>query len=174
MIKIFFTVFLALFYSIVYTVVGPMIETQNIKFDWSRLFPFVLCFILCLAVNFLLFFVIPKLHLCTRNGRISRYLDKVGDRKLFLFVWSFIFVSWIPAYLILYPGVLSYDMISQVGSALGEITNNHHPVLHTWLIRFFMELGDALFSNYESGIGLLSLLQMVILSYALTRMVFLL
>ncbi|MDE5588881.1 MAG: hypothetical protein K2J60_07030 [Acetatifactor sp.] len=65
-------------------------------------------------------------------------------------------------------------MISQVGSALGEITNNHHPVLHTWLIRFFMRLGDALFSGYESGIGLLSLLQMVILSYALARLVFLL
>ncbi|MBD5551387.1 MAG: hypothetical protein HDQ96_09435 [Lachnospiraceae bacterium] len=37
-----------------------------------------------------------------------------------------------------------------------------------------MRLGDALFSSYESGIGLLSLLQMVILSYALARLVFLL
>lgn len=65
-------------------------------------------------------------------------------------------------------------MMSQVDSALGEITDNHHPVLHTWLIRCFMKLGDALFSSYESGIGLLSLLQMLILSYALTRLVFLL
>ena len=173
MIKMFFTVFLALIYSIAYTVVGPMIAAQDIKFERSMLFPFVLCFILCSAVNYLLFYVMPRLHLCTGNGRISRYLDKVGKRKLFLLVWAFIFVSWIPAYLILYPGVLSYDMISQVGSALGTITNNHHPILHTWLIRFFMTLGNT-FSDYEFGIGLLSLLQMVILSYAFARLVFLL
>ena len=170
----FFTVFLALFYSIVYIVVGPMIAAQDIKFDRSQLFPFVLCFILCLAVNVFIFYIMPHLHLCTGSGRISRYLDKIGERKLFLLVWAFIFVSWIPAYLVLYPGVLSYDIRSQVSSALGTITNNHHPVLHTWLIRFFMKLGEALFSEYEFGIGLLSLLQMLILSYALTRLVFLL
>ena len=178
MTNIFFAVFLAFFYSIVYTVAGPMIAAQDIKFDQSQLLSFAVCFILSSAVNFFIFSVIPKLHLCTGNGRVSQYLnrglDKVGNRRLFLFVWAFIFVSWIPAYLILYPGVLAYDMISQVGSALGEITNNHHPILHTWLIRFFMKLGDALFSSYEFGIGLLSLLQMLILSYALTRLVFLL
>lgn len=178
MINMFFAILLAFFYSIVYTVAGPMIAAQDIKFDRSQIFPFILCFIICSAFNFFVFSVMPRLHLCTGNGRISRYLnrylDKVGNRKLFLLVWAFIFVSWIPAYLVLYPGVLSYDMISQVSSALGEITNNHHPVLHTWLIRFFMRLGDAFFSGYESGIGLLSLLQMLILSYALTRLVFLL
>lgn len=178
MTNIFFAVFLALFYSVVYTVAGPMTAAQDINFDRSQLFPFVLCFMLCSAVNLFIFSFIPRLHLCTGNGRISRYLnrylDKVQNRRLFLLVWAFIFVSWLPAYLILYPGVLSYDMISQVGSALGSITNNHHPVLHTWLIRFFMKSGDALFSSYEFGIGLLSLLQMLILSYALTRLVFLL
>lgn len=175
MTNIFFAVFLALFFSVAYMVVGPMIAAQDITFDRSQLFPFLLCFILCSAFNYFFFsIIIPKLRLCTGNGRISQYLDKVGKRKLFLLVWAFIFVSWIPAYLILYPGVLSYDMISQVGDALGEITNNHHPVLHTWLLRFFMKLGDVLFSEYEFGIGLLSLLQMLILSYALARLVFLL
>ena len=172
--KKFFTVLLAFFYSIAYIVAGPMIAVQKIRFDRSLIFPFILCFILCLAFNFFIFFGIPKLCLCTGDGRISRYLDRVGKRKLFLLVWAFIFVSWIPAYLILYPGVLSYDMVSQVGSALGGITDNYHPVLHTWLIRVFMKLGDSLFSEYEFGIGLLSLLQMVVLSYALTRVVFLL
>lgn len=174
MTKKFFAIFFAFFYSIVYILLGPMIKAQSLSFDASQLLPFVLCFVLCSAVNILIFSVIPKWHFNIGNERISRYLDKLGDRKLFLIVWAFIFVSWIPAYLILYPGVLSYDIISQVGSALGEITNNHHPVLHTWLIRFFMRLGDNLFSGYEYGIGLLSLLQMVILSYALARLVMLL
>ncbi len=176
--RIIFAVFLALFYSAAYTVIGPVTAAQDISLSRSRFVPFAVCFIMCLAVNAFVFFGVPKMYLRMENWRISRcinrYLEKVGDRRLFLFVWIFTFVSWIPAYLILYPGVLSYDMISQVSSALGEISNNHHPILHTWLIRFFMKTGDSLFSGYESGIGLLSLLQMVTLSYALTRLVFLL
>lgn len=178
MINLFFSVLLALIYSIAYTVAGPVIAAQNIKFEQSPLFSFVLCFILCLAGNIFFFSVLPRLHLCFGDGRISRHLnsffDGVGNRRLFLFVWGFIFVLWIPAFLIFYPGILSYDMISQVSSAVGGITNNHHPVLHTWLIGFFMKSGEVLFSSSETGLGLLSLLQMLILSYALSRLVFLL
>lgn len=165
---------LAFLYSIFYIVVGPMTETQEFTFDNSRILPFLLCFVLCSAINIFLFWLIPKCRFDVKCERISRYLDKWGDRKPFVFFWIFIFVSWIPAYLTLYPGVLSYDMISQVDSAMGEITNNHHPVLHTWLIRIFMNLGHSIFSSYEHGIGLLALLQMVLLSYALARLVLLL
>ena len=115
MTNILFSVFLSFFYSIVYKLAGPMISAQDIKFDQSQLLSFAVCFILSSAVNFFIFSVIPKLHLCTGNGRVAQYqnrgLDKVGNRRLFLFVWAFIFVSWIPAYLILYPGVLAYYMI---------------------------------------------------------------
>ena len=174
MTKKILAVFLTLLYSVVYIVLGPMIKTQSFSLSSSLLLPFVLCFVLCLAANILVFSLIPRLRFDIGNKRIYQYLDKLGDSKLFLLVWVFIFVAWIPAYLILYPGVLAYDMISQVSSALGEITNNHHPVLHTWIIRVFMRLGESLFSSYEYGIGLLSLLQMVILSYALARLVVLL
>ena len=174
MTKKILAVFLALLYSIVYIVVGPIIKSQNLSFSTSQILPFILCFVLCSAVNLLIFSIIPKWRFDIKSERITNWLDKFGDRKLFFVIWACIFGAWIPAYLILYPGVLSYDMISQVGSALGKITENHHPVLHTWLIRVFMKIGDALFSGYEYGIGLLSLLQMVLLSYALARLVMLL
>lgn len=174
MTKKILAVFLALLYSIVYIVVGPIIKSQNLSFSTSQILPFILCFVLCSAVNLLIFSIIPKWRFDIKSERITNWLDKFGDRKLFFVIWACIFGAWIPAYLILYPGVLSYDMISQVGSALGKITENHHPVLHTWLIRVFMKIGDSLFSGYEYGIGLLSLLQMVLLSYALARLVMLL
>ncbi|MBO4608751.1 MAG: hypothetical protein J5696_02665 [Lachnospiraceae bacterium] len=82
-------------------------------------------------------------------------------------------MSWIPALLITFPGVISYDMISQMDSALNAISSNHHPVLHTWLIRIFMRFGESCFSSYETGLGFLSLLQMLLLSYALSRMIIL-
>lgn len=174
MIKKVLAIILAFLYSIVYIVVGPIIKTRNLSFDSSDVLSFVLCFVICLAINIFLFWAIPKCKFNIKIKRIDRCIDKLGDRKLFFIIWIFIFISWIPAYLIFYPGILAYDMISQVNNALGEIATNHHPVLHTWLIRIFMRLGDNLFSEYEYGIGLLSILQMVMLSYALSRLVMLL
>lgn len=177
MTKKLLAVFLALVYTVAYIVVGPMVKAQYFSLEEVRPLSFILCFAICSAVNILILCVIPKKdHYRIRkiNERMSKWLEKFDDRRLFFIVWAFIFIMWLPAYLILYPGVLSYDMISQTTSALGEITNNHHPVLHTWLIRVFMRMGEKLFSSYESGIGLLSLLQMIILSYALSRMVMLL
>lgn len=177
MTKKLLAVFLALVYTVAYIVVGPMVKAQYFSLEEVRPLSFILCFAICSAVNILILCVIPKKdHYRIRkiNERMSKWLEKFDDRLLFFIVWAFILIMWLPAYLILYPGVLSYDMISQTTSALGEITNNHHPVLHTWLIRVFMRMGEKLFSSYESGIGLLSLLQMIILSYALSRMVMLL
>lgn len=177
MIKKLLAVFLAFVYSVAYVIVGPMAEAQSYSLEKVRPLSFLFCFAICSAVNILILCVIPQKDHCLFrkiNEKISTRLDRYDDRILFLVVWAFIFIMWLPAYLILYPGVLSYDMISQTNSALGQITNNHHPVLHTWLIRVFMRMGKTLFSGYESGLGIFSLLQMIILSYALSRMVMLL
>lgn len=174
MYKIILSVVLSVLYSVVYIILGPAVQEQNFSFTTWKIGNFLFCFLFCLAVNILILFLTPRCKSYLQNKKISKFVDKIGDRKFFLIVWAFIFLSWLPAYFILYPGVLSYDMLSQVNSALNGITNNHHPILHTWLIRIFMNAGKRLFSSYEHGIGLFSLLQMVILSYALTRMVLLL
>ena len=111
--NIFFAVFLALFYSIVYTVAGPVIAAQDIQFDRPPLFSFLLCFIVCTAVNIFLFSVMPRLHSAAGNGRLSRYLDrrfdKVGERRLFLLVWACVMGTRM-AHLISRRSILRYDI----------------------------------------------------------------
>ena len=172
--KIICAIIVAFLYSITYIVLGPMAKTQNFIFDSSKILPFLLCLVICTIINSVIFVTFSKWRFDIKSEKISRFFDKFGDRKLFICIWVFIFISWIPAFLTLYPGVLSYDMISQTASALETIKTNHHPVLHTWLIRVFMEFGNKYLSSYENGIGLLSFLQMVILSYSLTRLAMLL
>ena len=172
--KIICAIIFAFLYSIAYSVLGPMAKTQNFNVSSSQIVPFLLCFGICTIINSVIFVTFPKWRFDIKSEKISRVLDKFGERKLFVCIWIFIFISWIPAFLTLYPGVLSYDMISQTNSALGTIANNHHPVLHTWLIRVFMQFGNKYMSSYENGIGLLSLVQMIMLSYALTRLCILL
>lgn len=172
--RIVLAVFFAFCYSIAYTLFGPMAKLQDFNFNKSQIFPFIVCFTFSTVVNSVVFCTFPKWNFNIKNERLSRFWNKVDNRKLFLCIWLFIFVSWIPAYLIMYPGVLSYDILSQTLSALGEISSNHHPVLHTWLIRVFLNLGDRVFSSYEHGLGILSFIQMIFLSYSLTRLVILL
>ena len=155
--KIICAIIFAFLYSITYIVLGPMAKTQNFNFSSSQIVPFLLCFGICTIINSVIFVTFPKWRFDIKSEKILRALDKFGDRKLFVCIWIFIFISWIPAFLTLYPGVLSYDMISQTTSALRTITDNHHPVLHTGLIRIFMNFGNKYLSSYENGLGLLSL-----------------
>ncbi len=172
MLDIIPAVILAFFYSFFYTIVGPMMKEQDFGSDKSRILPFVVCFAVCTVLNFIIFHFLSKIRFGAKDNGILSKLDRFGEKKLFLIIWALILASWIPAYLILYPGVLSYDAISQTDSALTVINSNHHPVLHTWLIRVFMKMGESLSLGYEFGIGVLSGIQMIVLSYALTRLVF--
>ncbi len=174
MIKLIVSLILALIYSAFVTILGPMIHSQDIRFESSMILPFILCFAIGAVLNFILLSLKQRGIFEERKGRLSAYFDKIGDRRLFFIVWILIFLSWIPAYLILFPGVLSYDCISQVHDAFGTIKVNHHPVLHTWLLRVFMGIGNSVFGQYEAGIGILSLVQMILLSYALSRLILLL
>lgn len=105
------------------------------------------------------------------------WLDKFGEikknydiskkkRRLWFFIsWGVIFVAWIPVLLAYYPSIMSYDSHRQIQEAvLGYIWfNSHHPLVHTFLIRMFLLLGESI-GSYEVGMALFSLLQMLVLS----------
>ena len=165
---------LAFIFSVFYTVIGPKIKTQDLSINGSEILPFLLCFLICAAINVLIAVAVWKSDSKRMNEPLQKAIGKIGDTKLLFLVWGVIFVCWLPAYLVCFPGILSYDIVNQTRDALGVIADNHHPVLHTWLIRVFMRLGEGVFNSYETGIGFLALIQMLLLSYALVRVVLLL
>lgn len=93
---------------------------------------------------------------------------KVSSGKTFLLSWGIIILCWIPVFLAYYPAIMSYDFHRQHQEALkGYIWfNDHHPLLHTALIRWFLLLGESL-GSYEVGMALFSVVQMLILSAAM-------
>lgn len=91
-------------------------------------------------------------------------------RKGAVFGVSFgvIFLLWIPVWMAYYPIVMSYDFHRQVNEAYkGWIWfNSYQPLIHTWLIWLFLQIGGALGSN-EAGMGLFTLFQMLVVSVAM-------
>lgn len=93
-----------------------------------------------------------------------------GWKKGAVFGISFavIFLLWIPVWLAYYPIVMSYDFHRQVNEAYnGWIWfNSYQPLIHTWLIWLFLQIGGVLGSN-EVGMGLFTLIQMLTVSAAM-------
>lgn len=83
--------------------------------------------------------------------------------KSFWISWGLIFVMWIPAFLAYYPSIMSYDCHRQFQEAYMGFYNTHHPLVHTFLIRVFMSLGESI-GSYEVGMAMFSVFQMLILS----------
>lgn len=64
----------------------------------------------------------------------------LGSRCLFWFNW--------------FPALLSKDTYVQIQQALGnESYSNHHPWLHTMIIKFFLNIGKVLFGSNQAGVA---------------------
>nr|MCR5793438.1 DUF6020 family protein [Lachnospiraceae bacterium] len=94
---------------------------------------------------------------------------------------------WLPYLIIYYPGTTSgdtYDMLFQTygvetwSATISKLidpnvmVNNHHPVLHTWIFRLFIELGQRITGNENNGVFFYAICQMLLQSVVLTTSVY--
>ena len=86
--------------------------------------------------------------------------------RMLLISWGIIFVCWIPVFLAYFPGIMSYDSNRQFTEAYGAIFWDLQPIFHTLMIRGALLLGQAM-GGYEWGVAIYSLLQMLVLSFAI-------
>lgn len=92
-------------------------------------------------------------------------IEKSTLKKIGLFTFFFILLCWIPYFIVYYPGICTYDSIVQIMQAKGEAAlTNHHPVLHTMLIKLCYQIGEKIGKNSNSGVAFYSLVQMGILA----------
>lgn len=145
------------------------IETGIYFFDFKSSF-----LILCLNV-LVLFFIILLILI-----QIYRFIDTINiknyfkpKKHTFLLLWLFIFITWIPAFLAMYPGNLSYDGVPQLLQTIGhQGLSAHHPVLHTLYLTYSIKIGKSIFGSYDIGLAIYSLTQMLLLSSSLAYMVY--
>lgn len=82
---------------------------------------------------------------------------------------------WIPAAIIaaidivvlilaFYPGIISPDSVDQIEQIFTGVYSNHHPVVHTMLIRLCMWAGSAVFGTVNAGVCTYSIFQILILA----------
>ena len=128
-----------------------------------------LLFLFFSAVLFI-FIQIPKLY----NNYISRcenYTEMPKIFNRFYKIWLFIFICWLPYFILLYPGYVFWDAKWQIEQLFSGRFNSHHP-LFTTLYMYFIPLYYKLSNNGILTIALYVLFfQMIPLSFIYAYMI---
>jgi len=96
--------------------------------------------------------------------KISHWVNSLSGTKVFGFSLLLILISWLPVFLAYYPGICAYDSPIQTGQAYEGYYIDHHPIVHTMLIKAAMQLGSKVLGNSNGGIAIYTLLQMLLLA----------
>jgi len=152
-----------------FTVASSQINNEKIAASFTKLekFPayfaaFVMFFIFYESLTYILYQKLSAVTLFVNRPEPSM------KRKLQVFFGSMfiMLVMWLPVALFLYPAVVTEDSIWQLRQAAGltELTN-HHPVLHTMIIRATFSLGQWLFDGDDTkSVFVYSITQQLFLS----------
>lgn len=79
-----------------------------------------------------------------------------------------LFLCWVPALLSLLPGIFSYDAWDEWAQVQSGMLTAHHPVWHVLLLGGLVEGLYQLTGNYNIGITVYSVLQMIVMAVTLT------
>lgn len=121
-------------------------------YGWMLVKIFLLIF--CWFILFLKSFLVVQ-----RLIERYRHQYKPSDGKeyknwIYFFSFLIIFLSYIPFFLVQYPGLLTGDSVHQMMQILGqESFSNHHPWYYTMLIGFFYKLGSLVVGTVNGGIA---------------------
>lgn len=114
------------------------------------------------------------LLLCALPRAMSKRLKPIardeGEKRFGTPVaFALILLSFVPMFLVFYPGSFMYDTQRQTFQIAGNAYDMFHPLLHTLMIRFALSFLDRL-GSFERCAALYSLMQMTLLAacFALT------
>lgn len=106
-------------------------------------------------------------------SRPAKISEKESDVSRLTGNWLFAFfvlmLCWVPVWLAFYPGTFRYDADTQFFSYMDGMLTTHHPLLHTLLMSWILDLGNTL-DSLTLGVALYDGLQLAltaaILAYA--------
>lgn len=96
------------------------------------------------------------------DGRTTHF-----NLKSFLGYSLILILSWIPIFLVYYPGIIPGDATNSIGMLMGDQPwSNHFPVFYTLIIGLFLQIGE-LTGNINLGVALYSITQLITMALAI-------
>lgn len=89
----------------------------------------------------------------------------------FFYVWAIIFLFWMLVFFALYPGAFVYDATEEYVEVISRQFTMHHPLLHVLALGGIVHLFEYIGAGANFGIAVYVLLQMLVMSAALSFVV---
>lgn len=128
--------------------------------NFEKIMVYVSLSLVISAVFYLLYYCIDRILEKQNSNEIH-----LKGKSIFLIMWGGIIITWIPAFLAVFPGIYSYDASLQLLETFGgQGLNSHHPVIHTLILSACVKCGELLFDSYNYGVAIYSIVQALSLS----------
>lgn len=104
--------------------------------------------ILTVFFYFILYFLLNK-KICKKAETPDSKLWEFYEKHIFIISFIVLIISWVPYMLCFYPGSVSHDGYKQINQSMGiQPLTNHHPILGTYIIGFFFQIGSMVNDNF--------------------------
>ena len=108
----------------------------------------------------------PRLH------NVFMWLSHLYNDHTALCGFAVCILCWLPYFLYQYPGIMTPDSLNQFEQVLGLIPySNHHPFVHTMIIKVFYRLGLLFTPNMVIAISFYTFFQMCFMAFCVTYLI---
>ncbi len=160
---------LSALFTFLYMVVDSVHYVETLTNALFRLI--VLCAV-ALGFIFLFYHILLFFYSYTvKNSSITEESPKYG-KHLALLAVLICLVCWLPYFLYLFPGVMTPDSVNQFKQAIGMSPySNHHPLVHTLLIKLFYHIGLLFTDNTPVAFAFYTFFQMLALAFSIAFLI---
>ena len=130
----------------------------------------ILVFVVAFTILGGIYLLIKRYYKNIQKFLITEKDYKMKPLYIWLIVTAILLVAWLPYLLSYAPGSFNYDGLASITQYYTGEYNNHHPILYTLLVGFFLKIGD-LVGNINIGIFLYSCFQYCLLAMTLSYVV---
>lgn len=167
-------------FSVIFSLLYLCGDYENICYDLSNKF---FCLIILLVTGyglFMLFYNLLQAFIYYGQRLEIKYdtnskINKMSNLKFGFISGLIAFICWTPYLLKNFPGIMTVDSINQYAQIIGVWdSNNHHPWLHTLIIKLFYNIGLFFTNNASLAIAFYTIAQMLFMAFCVAYfMVFL-
>jgi len=127
-------------------------------------------FILFYKVLLLLFlFLFVRIIGCSLVPAPSTCFNRMNNACFGMLSWLTCMACWTPYLLKSFPGILTIDSMNQYAQIIGIYgQNNHHPWVHTQLIRLFYRIGLLFTSDPSKAVAFYTVAQMCFMAFCVS------
>lgn len=96
---------------------------------------------------------------------LARRKTKKSDKKVSRYAFWLCLAGWMPYFLANFPAVMTVDSFNQYAQIIGVYAyNNHHPWVHTMIMKALYDAGEGLFGSSTAGIAVICVAQMLFMA----------